>query len=82
MSVHRHYSRRLLATTMLSAVLALPASAAVVYNGVAAGDMSTNDAILWTRADNGGNTTALTAQVAADAGFSNVVGTFNPKSGG
>ena len=75
MSIVSPFGRGLLATTMLTSVLALPA-AAVVYNGVAAGDMSTNDAILWTRADNGGNPTALTAQVATDSGFTNVVGSF------
>ena len=67
----------LLATTILASSLAIPASAAVVFNGVAAGDMTSNDAILWTRADNGGAATALTAQVATDSNFTNVVGTYS-----
>ena len=37
--------------------------------------MTATDAILWTRADNGGAVTALTAQVATDPGFGNVVWT-------
>jgi phosphodiesterase/alkaline phosphatase D-like protein len=53
------------------------AQAAVVFDGVAAGDVSSTDAILWTRADNGGSTTSLTAQVATDPGFTNIVDTLN-----
>ncbi|MFL5252257.1 MAG: PhoD-like phosphatase N-terminal domain-containing protein [Rhodopila sp.] len=41
-----------------------------MFNGVAAGDTTTSDAVLWTRADNGGSTTALTAQVSTDSSFS------------
>ena len=68
--------RALLATTILASSLALPAFVAFVFNGVAAGDMTSNDAILWTRADNGGAIAALTAQVATDSNFTNVVGTY------
>jgi alkaline phosphatase D len=55
------------------AMLALPASAEVVFDGVAAGDASSTDAILWTRADNGGSPMNLTAQVATDLGFGSIV---------
>ncbi len=75
----RLFRRALLAATALSALLSLAtsaASAAVVFNGVSAGDMTSSDAILWTRADNGGATTALTAQVSTDASFSGTVMSF------
>ncbi len=49
------------------------AHAAAVFDAVAAGDMTASDAILWTRVDNGGAATNLTAQVATDAAFANVV---------
>lgn len=66
----------LLAATALAAVAAAPngaANASVVFDAVAAGDMTSSDAILWTRAVNGGATTGLTVQVATDAAFANVV---------
>ena len=67
---------RLLVGTVLSALALAPAGiahAVPVFNAVAAGDMTATDAILWTRVDNGGAATSLTAQVATDAGFGNVV---------
>lgn len=70
------FRRTLLLTTTLS--LSLLGSggavqAAAYFNAVAAGDMSASDAILWTRSDNGGATTNLTAQVATDAAFGSIV---------
>ena len=70
--------RHLLAMTALCAAfagLAAPASA-VIYNGIAAGDMTSNDAILWTRADNGGATIGLTAQVSTDINFGSIAGSY------
>jgi phosphodiesterase/alkaline phosphatase D-like protein len=66
----------LLATTIVAA-FGPAAQAAVVFDGVAAGDASSTDAILWTRADNDGSATSLTAQVATDPGFANIIGTLN-----
>ena len=51
----------------------LPASAAVTFDAVAAGDMSGTDTILWTRATDAGGATAVTAQVATDAAFRAIV---------
>ena len=62
--------------SLLAGLVGTPATASVIYNGVAAGDMSNSDAILWTRADNGGLTTALTAQVSTDPTFATGVKTF------
>ena len=68
----------LTAATALAAAVAIPGGAAnatlaPVFDAVAAGDMTSSNAILWTRADNGGTTTALTAQVATDAAFTHIV---------
>ncbi len=66
----------LLAATALAAFTGWHGSAAqasVVFDAVAAGDMTASDAILWTRAANGGSVTGLTAQVATDAGFTHIV---------
>lgn len=66
--------RALLAASVLTTCAAPGAvRAAPVYNAVAAGDMTASDAVLWTRVDNGGVATNLTAQVATDPGFNNVV---------
>ena len=54
---------------MFTSVLVAPAYAAVFYNGISSGDMTSGDAILWTRADNGNATAALTAQVSTDPNF-------------
>ncbi len=51
----------------------------VVYNGVGAGDATTNSVVLWTRATDTTQPTSavnLTLQVAADSGFSNIVSTI------
>ena len=64
--------RAFLAVTIL-ATLTPALRAAMVSDGVAAGDVSPTGAILWTRAENGGSPTDLTAQVATDPGFGNIV---------
>ena len=50
----------------------------VVFSGVAAGDATSTDVILWTRAQDTNNpaATALTAQVALDNGFASLAGSF------
>ena len=71
-----HLRHRLLAATALCAVVSVAAKAdpaPVIFDAVAAGDMTASDAILWTRATNSGSTTSLTVQVATDAGFSNII---------
>src|SRR5882724_11430350 len=73
--------RRLLLAVFILATLIPPARAEVVFAGVAAGDASSTEAILWTRADNGGSTTSLTAQVATDQGFANIVATLGGTTG-
>jgi phosphodiesterase/alkaline phosphatase D-like protein len=76
----RSLSHTLFVATILT-TLAPAAQAAVVFDGVAAGNASSADAILWTRADNGGSTTSLTAQVAADPGFDvNTTGSYHNKT--
>jgi phosphodiesterase/alkaline phosphatase D-like protein len=67
--------RRTLFGTFILAIFTWAAHAEIVFDGVAAGDAGAADAILWTRADNGGSATNLTAQVATDPGFANVVAT-------
>jgi len=60
------------------ALLALPVSGAraeVAFDGVAAGDPSASDVILWTRAENGRGPIELKAQIATDASFANIVET-------
>src|SRR5438105_11771166 len=66
--------RALLAVLILAAVVS-PARGEVVFAGVAAGDPSSTEAILWTRADNGGSATTPTAQAATDQGVANIVAT-------
>jgi phosphodiesterase/alkaline phosphatase D-like protein len=72
-----HSLRRTLFALFILATLIPPARSEVVFAGVAAGDASSADAVLWTRADNGGSTTSLTAQVATDQGFANIVATLS-----
>ena len=69
------FHRNLLCIAGMGSVLAAggEARAAVVFDAVSAGDMTASEAILWTRADNGGAATALTVQIATDAAFSNIV---------
>ena len=71
----------LLAITIL-ATLTPALRAEMVSDGVAAGDVSSTDAILWTRAENGGSPTDLTAQVATDPGFSKIVSTTSGTANG
>jgi len=71
----------LLLAVFILATLIPPAHAEVVFAGIAAGDASSTDAVLWTRADNGGSTTSLTAQIATDQGFANVVATLSGTTG-
>ena len=59
-----------------AALLTLPVSGAraeVAFDGVAAGDPSASDAILWTRAENGGAPIELKAQIATDPYFADIV---------
>src|SRR5215469_4864317 len=72
--------RALLAVGIL-ATLAVAARGEVVFDGVAASDPSSTDAILWTRADNGGSATSLTAQVATDKGFASIIATLSGTTG-
>ena len=60
-----------------AAILAplVSAAAQVVFDGVAAGDPSSSEVILWTRAENGGVPIELKAQIATDASFANVIET-------
>ena len=67
------FRHQMLAATMLTTAFVFPAAATTVYSGVAAGDMTASDAILWTRAQNGSAAVGLTAQVSTDAGFSTIV---------
>src|SRR5260370_22596978 len=70
-----------LALTILAALT--PAlRAEMVSDGVAAGDAASTDAILWTGAENGGSPTVLTAQVATDPSFGNIVGTISGTTDG
>ena len=67
--------RALGVAVVTAALLALALSAApaeVAFNGVAAGDPTASEAILWTRAENGGSPTELKAQIATDAFFANL----------
>ena len=68
--------RRLLAI-LVSAMLTSAAQAEVVFGGIAAGDMSATEAVLWVRADDSGGTANLTADVATDADFANIVAMLN-----
>jgi phosphodiesterase/alkaline phosphatase D-like protein len=59
-------------------VLTAAARAAASFNGVAAGDATSNDAILWTReTDSSVTGTALGAQVSTDPNFASNVLSFN-----
>src|SRR5947199_2675461 len=69
---------RALRLAVLAAALFTPVSGAraeVAFDGVAAGDPSGSDVILWTRAENGGAPIELKAQIATDASFANIVET-------
>ena len=67
------------AAASVSVFLIIPAAplAAIVFTGVAVGDMSAGDAILWTRtvepATSQPVATALTAQLAAEPEFRNIL---------
>jgi phosphodiesterase/alkaline phosphatase D-like protein len=68
---------RTLLGAFILAIFTSAAHAEVVFDGVAAGDASPTDAILWTRVDDGESIANLTAQIATDAGFANVVATLD-----
>src|SRR5438270_9424705 len=71
-------SRAFSLAVVTAALLALPvagARAEVLFDGVAAGDPSAIDVILWTRAENGGAPIELKAQIATDASFASIVAT-------
>lgn len=58
------------------ALLALVSPAlkgATTFSGIAAGDMTANDAIIWTRAEDGGQPAALTLQISPSYDFSKVI---------
>ena len=74
--------RRAFLAIAVLATLTPALRAEMVSDGVAAGDVSSTDAILWTRVENGGNPADLTAQVAADPGFSNIVSTTSGTANG
>ena len=62
-------SRALGVAFVAAVLLALPVSGAraeVTFDGVAAGDPSAGEVILWTRAENGGAPIELKAQIATD----------------
>lgn len=67
-------------TASIAATFPNLAQADVVYSGVAAGDATSNSAVIWTRAtdtNQPSNITNLTAQISTDPGFSNIVYTLN-----
>jgi phosphodiesterase/alkaline phosphatase D-like protein len=69
--------RRLLLAIAILATLTAALRAEMVSDGVAAGDITSTDAILWTRGENGGRPTDLTAQVARDLGFADIISTIS-----
>ncbi len=58
---------------LLAAFAAAPVWGAVVFDGVAAGDMTDRDVILWTRAMDNAGAAWVVAEVATDPGFRRVV---------
>jgi phosphodiesterase/alkaline phosphatase D-like protein len=62
-------------TVAVLTLLISGARAEVAFDGVAAGDPSAIDVILWTRAENGGAPIELKAQIATDASFGSIVAT-------
>lgn len=52
--------------SVFSAMVSLPANAAVTFSGVAAGDASTNGAVIWTRAVDGTSTAGLALWISTD----------------
>jgi phosphodiesterase/alkaline phosphatase D-like protein len=67
----------LVSVTFTWATLTSVARAEAGFGGIAAGDMSAAEAVLWVRADNSGRTTNLSADVATDADFANTVATLH-----
>ena len=62
-----------IAWSLLVLVSASALHGAATFSGVAAGDMTANDAIVWTRAEDNGQPAALTLQVSPDYDFARVV---------
>ena len=73
--VSRYAARAVLFAGLAWAASYTAAAAQTVFTGVAAGDMTAGNAILWTQTSIG-TTVALTAQIATDAGFTNIVQTL------
>ncbi len=71
------WPRRAFLAIAVLATLTPALRAEMVSDGVAAGDVSSTDAILWTRAENGSSPTDLTAQVARNPGFADIVSTIS-----
>ena len=69
----RFGSAQLIAPFFILMGLCLGEAKALTFNGVAAGDMTRSSVILWTRVDNNGAETGLTAQIATDASFNHIV---------
>src|SRR5262245_38984000 len=83
MSVIRNYSALLVTSLLLAASLpAGTATAAVSFLAVGAGDATTSDAILWTRAQNSSSTAGVSviAQVSTDSTFATGVASFSGTS--
>lgn len=67
-------------TASIVAVIPKIALADIVYNGVAAGDATTNGAVIWTRATDTITPTSITnlqAQISTDSAFNTIVKTLN-----
>jgi alkaline phosphatase D len=69
--------RLIVVVAALLAALSPTTRADVVFQGIAAGDPSSTDAMLWTRAENDGNPTSLTVQIATDPSFKEVFETLD-----
>src|SRR5215471_9442140 len=82
MSAIQKYSALLVTSLLLAASLPGTAVAAVSFLAVGAGDATTSDAILWTRAQNSSSTAgvSVTAQVSTDSTFATGVASFSGTS--
>ena len=71
----RMSARRGVAALLLSATVS-QAGAAVLFDGVAAGDMTSSAAVLWTRAADGAAAPDLVGRLSTDQGFATSAATF------